>query len=124
MPVYAVIRKSDQVEVLRYSAAVPQEVNGFDLIDYDHNELDPGAPPPPPVFEWERLVFLRRFSAQERIAIRAARTTDPILDDFFNLLEHAKTVHSNDPDMIAGMGYLVYKGLVTAERRDAILGSA
>lgn len=36
---FIVTRKSDGEEVLRYSAAMAQAVNGFDLIDYDHTEI-------------------------------------------------------------------------------------
>ena len=38
---YIVTRKSDGAEVLRYSAAYAQPVNGFDLVDYDHTEWYP-----------------------------------------------------------------------------------
>lgn len=43
MPEYIVTRKTDGAEMLRYSAAVAQEVNGFDLVDYDHTEWTPDA---------------------------------------------------------------------------------
>lgn len=41
MPEYIVTRKTDGAEVLRYSAATAQPVNGFDLVDYDHTEWNP-----------------------------------------------------------------------------------
>lgn len=41
MPEYIVTRKTDGAEVLRYSAAYAQPVNGFDLTDYDHTEWTP-----------------------------------------------------------------------------------
>lgn len=41
MPDYIVTRKTDGAEVLRYSAATAQPVNGFDLVDYDHTEWAP-----------------------------------------------------------------------------------
>lgn len=41
MPEYIVTRKTDGAEVLRYSAASAQPVNGFDLVDYDHTEWTP-----------------------------------------------------------------------------------
>lgn len=43
MPEYIVTRKTDGAEVLRYSAAYAQPVNGFDLVDYDHTEWTPDA---------------------------------------------------------------------------------
>jgi hypothetical protein len=126
MSIYIVTRKSDQVEVYRYSNDTPVEWVGMEFATHDHTpQLDPVIEPPPaPVLEWARLDFLRRFTMAERIAIRSARVTDPILNDFFSLLETADTVHSNDPDTLAGMGYLVQQGHITAARRDAILGGA
>ena len=41
---YIITRKSDGAEVLRYSAAQAQKVNGFDLVDYEHTEWTPDAP--------------------------------------------------------------------------------
>lgn len=43
---FIVTRKSDGAEVIRYSAAMAQEVNGFDLIEYDHTEYNPDEPVP------------------------------------------------------------------------------
>lgn len=47
MPEYIVTRKTDGAEVLRYSAATAQPVNGFDLVDYDHTEWTPDTVLPP-----------------------------------------------------------------------------
>ena len=126
MTTYAVIRKFDLVEVYRYANPTAVEWSGMEFATHDHIEVpDPVVEVPPgPVYEWERLVFLRRFTAAERIGIRTARASDPILHDFFSLLEQAVTLHSNDPDTVAGMGYLVALGLLTPARRDAILGGA
>lgn len=127
MPTYIVTRKSDGQEVYRYGGAdAPIEWVGFEFATHDHTVMpDPVDPPTPPsVYEWPRLDFLRRFTMAERIPIRNARLTDPILNDFFSLLEQADIIHSNDPDTMAGMGYLVQQGLLTAARRDEILGGA
>lgn len=67
MPNYIVTRKSDGAEVLRYAASMAQEVNGFDLVDYDHTEWTPGAEPVPTVdpSRWRIYVgsFFDRFGA-------------------------------------------------------------
>ncbi len=67
MPNYIVTRKADGEEVLRYSAAVAQEVNGFDMIDYDHTEYAPEALPVPTAdpSRWRIYVgsFFDRFGA-------------------------------------------------------------
>lgn len=124
MPTYIVTRKDTGAEVYRYSAVEPIDWVGFEFATHDHTpEPDPVEPEAPaPTLTWPRLDFLRRFNMGERIAIRAARASDPILDDFFSLLEQAENVVSTDPDTIAGMGYLVQQGHITAARRDQILG--
>jgi len=124
MTTFAVIRKADQAETYRYVADAPVEWLGMEFATHDHVVVPDVAvlPTPAPILEWDRLAFLRRFTAQERMTIRAARATDPILNDVFSLLEQAITVHSNDPDTLAGMGYLVLRGWITAARRDEIMG--
>jgi len=123
---YIVTRKSDGREVYRYAADAPIEWVGFEFASHDHVEAPAVAPPPAtsPVLQWGQTEFLRRFEAAERIAIRAARKTDAVLDDFFCLLESTDVVHNNDPDTVLGMGYLVQQGHLTAARRDEILGVA
>lgn len=67
--------------------------------------------------------FKLLFSAQERVAIKAARATDPVIDDFFEIVEDPRLHHVNlglqsTQDALA---YLETKGLVTADRRVQIL---
>lgn len=126
MPTYIVTRKSDGAEVYRYSSDAPVEWVGMEYVTHDHVVApDPVEPPAPvQIYEWPRLDFLRRFTMAERIPIRAARATDAVLNDFFSLLENTDIVHSNDPDTMAGMGYLVQQGYITAARRDEILVGA
>ena len=68
MPEYIVTRKTDGAEVLRYSAATAQPVNGFDLVDYDHTEWTPddGQTPIDPT-RWRIYVgsFFDRFGASK-----------------------------------------------------------
>lgn len=125
MTTFAVIRKADGMETYRYQNDVAISFAGCEFATHDHVVVPDVAAPPvaAPVLEWERLVFLRRFTMAERIAIRTARATDPILNDFFSLLEEADTVHSNDPDVLAGTQYLVMTGYLTPGRRLAILGA-
>ena len=65
------------------------------------------------------FAFMRRFTAQERIAIRAS--TDPILADFLWLLGQAPDVRLDDPDTIAGVNYVESLGLVVPGRGAEIL---
>ena len=70
---------------------------------------------------WTSYQFLLRFTAEERASFRAAAQTDPIVADFQMLATAAQEVVADDPNTVAGMGYLVAVGLLTPERRDEVL---
>ena len=72
--------------------------------------------PPEPI---TKLAFLRRFTAEERIAIRAS--VDPVIVDFMALLDLASEVRLDDPDTLVALGYLTCIGLLAPERADTIL---
>lgn len=122
MAEYIVTRKSDGAEMLRYSAAQAQEVNGFDLVDYDHTEWTPGAP----VVErasrtMTQLEYLRRFTVEERVAIRAAAPANPVLTDYLQLMELAQDINTGDTDTIAAVTMLEQAGLIAVGRAQEIL---
>ena len=73
----------------------------------------------PPDLQLSKLAFLRRFTAEERIAIRAS--TDPVIVDFLHLLDLAQEVRLNDADTQAGVRHLESVGLLAAGRAEAIL---
>ncbi len=66
-----------------------------------------------------RLEFLRRFTAEQRIAIRAS--TDPMIIDGRELLDMATDVSADDPDTILYVRYLEQQGFISAEDADRIL---
>lgn len=68
-----------------------------------------------------KLQFLRRFTAEERIVIRAS--ADPVIVDFLHLLDLAQEVRLDDADTQAGVRYLESAGLLAAGRAEAILAS-
>ncbi len=77
-------------------------------------------PAPPQVSPVE---FKLLFTALERVAIKAARGNDPVIDDFFSIIEDPRLTHVNlglqsTQDALA---YLESKGLITAVRRQQIL---
>lgn len=77
----------------------------------------------PPVSQtWTAYEFLNRFTKQERKVIRMKAKTDDEVADFELLASAANEIASDDPVTIAGMGYLVAAGVITASRRDQILG--
>ena len=87
-----------------------------------------GAPEPAPAPPAERKVspveFKLLFTPQERVAIRAARETDPVIDDFFDILDDPRltSVTLTGTSTRSMVDYLVSKQLLTASRRDEILG--
>lgn len=97
-----------------------------DLTQYGPGDLYEGvdfskAPvvvlPPGPV---SRLEFLRRFTAQQRISIRAAN--DPVIVDALQLLDLAEDVNLQDPDVVYFVNYCATQGYITQADADRILG--
>ena len=81
-------------------------------------------PPRPelPIFrdpQLTKLQFLRRFTVQERLAIRAS--TNPIILDFMQLLDLAQDVRLDDPDTLIGVNYLEQQELLAKGRAVEIL---
>lgn len=74
---------------------------------------------PRPIQPITKLQFLRRFTAEERIAIRAS--TDPVIVDFMALLDLAEDVRVDDPDTTAAVAYLTALGLLATDRDAEIL---
>jgi len=73
--------------------------------------------PPGPV---TRLEFLRSFTAQQRISIRAAN--DPVIVDALQLLDLAEDVNLQDPDVVYFVNYCADQGYITQADADRILG--
>jgi hypothetical protein len=71
---------------------------------------------------WTPLQFLERFTASELEDIEARRLTDAGVRTFYRSASFAQEVVSDDPRTVAGMDYLVSIGVLTAARKDAILG--
>ena len=125
MTTYIVTRKADSVEVYRYSADSPIEWSGFEFATHDHapEAVDPSIPTDAPVkaMTWTKLEYLRRFTQDERIAIRGAAKAVPELEDYVALLELASEVRSDDPDIIGALQMLEGAGLIGPGRAGEIL---
>lgn len=67
--------------------------------------------------------FKLLFTAQERVAIKTARATDPVIDDFFSIIEDPRLTHVNLGLQSTGaaLAYLESHELITAVRREQIL---
>lgn len=122
MTTFVVTLRSTGAEVYRYNADAAVEWSGFEFATHDHVALvDVVEAAPTPRREWTPVDFLRRFTPAERILARATRKTDPILDDFYALLEQSPAIFSDDPDVAMGLGYMATQGLLTVERMTEIL---
>jgi hypothetical protein len=73
--------------------------------------------PPGPV---SRLDFLRSFTAQQRISIRAAN--DPVIVDALQLLDLAEDVNLQDPDVVYFVNYCATQEYITQAAANRILG--
>lgn len=71
--------------------------------------------------KWDSFDFFLRFTKNERYAIAIASETDKVVDDFRILCASCGVVKLDNPLTQSGMNYLVYKGIITKERRDQIL---
>jgi len=92
------------------------------LLGMRHNEQSglweivsqPRAPIP-------KIEYLRRFTQDERVAIRLADASNHIVNDYVELLNATTTLHLDDPDVIAGVNQLEQAGLLAAGRAAEIL---
>ena len=66
--------------------------------------------------------FLSRFTPSELDSVRVRSQTDPAMWRFLTFASAAQEVVSDDPVTVQGMDYLVSCGIVTAARRNEILG--
>lgn len=70
---------------------------------------------------WTSYEFLKRLTLAERTGARELAKTDAIAQDFMHLLDRSGEVQQNNPDVLAGLNYLVSQGRMTAGRPSEIL---
>lgn len=113
-------------DIAREFVAVPDNVQpGWRLIEGIWTEPAP-VDPPAPVAEHPTvspIEFKLLFTLQERLAINKVRDTDPVLDDFFGLIEDPRLtfVDLGLQSTRDAIGYLAAQGLIGAERVEQIL---
>ncbi len=89
-----------------------EEYRAFGPGDFYDGTSFSKAPYVPVIQPVTRLEFLRRFTPEQRIAIRAS--TDPVIIDGRELLDLAQEVRADDPDTIRYVRYLEQQGFITA----------
>lgn len=125
MPTYVVTNKQTRAEAYRYSNDVPVEWSGMEFATHDHTPVAEIAPDGAIVGQSSRILtkleYLRRFTQDERIAIRQAATQSPVLDDYLRLLDMAQEVNTGDPDTVAAVRMLEAVGLLSQGRAIEVL---
>ena len=126
MAEYIVTRKADGAEVYRYQSDAPVKWNGMAFDTHDH--LPAPAINPDGSIEGaivgrtlSKLEYLRRFTVEERVAIRAAAEQNAVLADYLQLMELAQDINTGDPDTVAAVTMLEQAGLIAAGRAQEIL---
>jgi hypothetical protein len=82
--------------------------------------VEPTAPVPPKVSPVE---FMLLFTSSERVALKAARLTDPVIDDWMDIVQDPRLTHvdlalQSTQDALS---YAVSVNILTAGRREQIL---
>lgn len=106
--------------------AVPDEVQaGWIRTDGQWSAPAP-APQPEPVPVYPKVTpveFKMLFTSAERIAIKEARATDPVIDDYFDIVEDPRlqVVDLGLHSVQEGIQYLQTIGILTEDRVSQIL---
>lgn len=121
---FIVVEKASGVIKYEYTADVAIEFDlwPFSLYNHIQQDIDPTSIPQVSEIVWTKLEFLTRFTVPERVAIRSAAKTDPVVEDFMALLNIAEFVSSIDPNLKPALDYLHSLGILTDGRVDKILG--
>lgn len=82
------------------------------------------APLPIPAKSWTPLEFKEMLTVEERISLRQFAKSDPMAEDWLDLINAATIVHADDPRLQAGLHYMIAKGVLSAERVNAILNDS
>lgn len=127
--IYVVINKTTGAEVYRYESDAPVEWSGMEFFDFDHlpapiYEPTPADPPAiairgPRIIS--KLAYLRRFTSEERTAVRAASKVSPVLEDYLELMALAEEINLDDADIISAVNMLSAAGLITPTRANEVL---
>jgi len=123
--IFIVQNKATGAEVDRYGNDVMVELPQYPFTDFDYapevTDADTVTDVVPTAWTWTKLEYLRRFTQDERIAIRTAAKQVPALEDYLQLMELATEVRSDDPDVMSALTMLEGAGLICAGRAQEIL---
>lgn len=124
MPMLKHVATGETVQV----EALPKWVAGVwicgnqNFTDLNGDQYEPVASDPV-ALKVSPVEFKLLFTPSERVAIKSARKTDPIVEDIFDILEDDRLTHVNLglPSTADSLAYLASKGLIEAARVPEIL---
>lgn len=106
--------------VYAYGADQPDHFVDYPVEQFNHiRQKDVIAAPIPRTIT--KLEYLRRFTTEERVAIRSAAASNPVLDDYLKLMELAQEINLDDQDTVAAVTMLEQAGLIAAGRAAEVL---
>lgn len=120
MPEYIVYERDTGNVVYAYTADSATDFPEYPFRDFSHVVKKPEAAPIPER-NVTKLEYLRRFTGQERVTIRTAAKSEPVLEDYLAMLELAESINLDDPDTIAAVNMLESVGLIAAGRAAEVL---
>ena len=106
--------------VYAYGSDTPDHFGTYPLETYNHVKSVEVVPEPTSNIV-TKLEYLRRFTTAERVAIRAAASANPVLDDYLKLMELAQEINLDDTDTVAAVQMLEQAGLIAAGRAAEVL---
>ncbi len=124
MKTYIVTRKSDGQKVYEYSNTEPVEWHGMEFATHTHAEKAEAIEPEPSAPGWDVLDvidYLKLLQPAERIAIRQAAETDPVVEDIVDMQRNTLRIRSDDPDLLQALDYLTAIGVLAPGRKQEIL---
>lgn len=112
-----------------YDAEVPDDAANGDgwvdgeLVKPEPPVMQPAEPTLAPAQKVSPIEFKLLFTAAERVAIKAARASDPMVDDFMDIVEDVRLTHvdlglQSTRDAVA---YLAAQGLIDPGRVSQVL---
>jgi len=124
MTTYSVQNRTTGEIVHAYEAEQADHFGLFPVEFFNHIP-QPVPVPPAPVRDISGVSYLRRFTQEERIRIRAAAASSAVLDDYLKLLDatiaQGGIVNLDDQDTVAAVQMLEAVGLINAGRATEIL---
>lgn len=123
---YIVTDKATASVVYNYQSDEPVEWNGMEFATHDHvpealAEAGGGVDAQITRMTWTQTAWKRRFSQEERLAIREAAAANAVLSDYMDLMAGATEISNDDSDTVRAVNMLEQAGLIGEGRANEVL---